>query len=58
MAIFDKREHPILKKEYNRGFKAGFAEGEEAGRLQKIPAYENEIEFLKTVIRGLTKEKK
>lgn len=41
---------PILKEEFQRGFE----EGKQAGWDKRILAYENEIEFLKNIIRGLT----
>ena len=47
---------PILDKECTEAFKRGFEEGKQARWDKRILAYENEIEFLKAVIRGLTKE--
>ena len=47
--------NPIRKEECNKAFKRGFEKGKQAGWDEKVIAYENEIEFLKTVIRGLTK---
>ena len=47
---------PILDKECKEAFKRGFEEGNQAGWDKRVLAYENEIEFLKTIIRGLTKE--
>ena len=46
---------PILKEECNKAFERGFEEGKKAGWDERVLAYENEIEFLKTIIRGLTK---
>ena len=43
---------PFLDMEFMRGFE----EGKQAGFEKKVLAYENQIEFLKTLIRGLTKE--
>lgn len=53
---FKKMLEPILKEECNKAFKRGFEEGKAAGWDERILAYENEIEFLKSIIRGLTKE--
>ena len=47
---------PILDKECKEAFHRGFEEGKQAGWDKRVLAYENEIEFLKTIIRGLTKE--
>lgn len=49
---------PIVKEECDKAFKLGFEEGKQAGWDERILAYENEIKFLKTIIRGLTKEEK
>ena len=53
---FKKMLAPILKEECNKAFQRGFEEGKQAGWDERILAYENEIEFLKTIISGLTKE--
>ena len=53
---FKKMIAPLLKEECNKAFKRGFEEGKQAGWDKRVLAYENEIKFLKTVIRGLTKE--
>ena len=45
---------PILAKECTEAFKRGFEEGKQAGWDKRILSYENEIEFLKNIIRGLT----
>ena len=42
---------PILEEEYKRGFE----DGKQAGWDKRILVYKNEIEFLKNIIRGLTK---
>ena len=47
---------PLLKEECNKAFKRGFEEGQQAGWEKRILAYENEIKFLKDIIRGLTKK--
>ena len=51
-----KMLNPILKEECNKAFKRGFEEGKQAGWDKRVLVYENEIEFLKNIIRGLTKE--
>ncbi len=51
---FKKLIKPILDEECVEAFKRGFEEGKQAGWDKRVIAYENEIEFLKNIIRGLT----
>ena len=44
---------PLLKEECNKAFQRGFEEGKQAGWDERVLSYENEIECLKTVIKGL-----
>lgn len=43
----------LLKEECNKAFKRGFEEGKQAGWDKRVLSYENEVEFLKTVIKAL-----
>lgn len=44
---------PLLKEECNKAFQRGFEEGKQAGWDKRVLSYENEIECLKIVIKGL-----
>ena len=47
---------PIIKEECDKAFQRGFEEGKQAGWNQRVLAYENEIEALKTVVEALRKK--